>query len=273
MSLALSLVLVAILLLLALGAGLYAFQEVLLLYPRRLPAGHDFGLPDVHEVAIPVPGAVLSALHLRLPDPDGLVFFLHGNSGHAGDWIGDTQFYRAANVDVFVLDYRGFGKSSGRVRSEAQLRADVAAAWAWVAPQYAGRYRVMLGRSLGTALVAGLAAQLGLQPGAPAMPDRCILVSPYWSIRELARRFYPYAPGALLRYPLETWRDLPRVPVPVTLIHGDLDALIPLAHAQRLQALVPRAELVTITGAAHNDLQDFAQYLGALAARVRPSAV
>jgi alpha-beta hydrolase superfamily lysophospholipase len=58
-----------------------------------------------------------------------------------------------------MRDYRGYGKSSGRIESQAQLEADVRAAWDRIAPRYAGLMRVIAGRSLGTALAAGLAAE------------------------------------------------------------------------------------------------------------------
>ncbi|MBN8454364.1 alpha/beta hydrolase, partial [Accumulibacter sp.] len=141
---------------LVLLAWIYHHQERLIFRPAPLPATHRFALADVHEVAIPVAGATLSALHLRLPNPRGLIFFLHGNSGNAADWLTSTDFYRAANYDLLLLDYRGYGKSGGRIESEEQLRADVRAAWQAVAPAYAGRRTVIYGRSLGTALAAGL---------------------------------------------------------------------------------------------------------------------
>jgi len=211
----------------------------------------------VSELAIAVDGATLSALHLRLPDPKGVVFYLHGNAGNLASWFVDVDFYRRANFDLFMLDYRGYGKSSGRISSEAQLRSDVAAAWGRIAPLYRGRRRVFLGRSLGTALAAGLAAQ--------EQPDLTILVSPYWSMTEMAALHYPLVPALLLRYPLETYRDVARIDGPVLLLHGDRDELIPVAQARRLLAVGRAAQLVLVPGAAHNDLQDFPVYLQAIA--------
>ena len=118
-------------------AWVYWRQESLLFQPEPLAPGHMFGLPDVREVRIDVDGATLSALHLKLPQPRGVVFFLHGNGGNLATWFTNSDFYRKANYDLFMIDYRGYGKSSGRIEGEAQLRADVRAAWDRVAPQYA----------------------------------------------------------------------------------------------------------------------------------------
>jgi len=238
--------------LLVLVALVYLRQEALIFQPEPLPADYAFGLPDVKEVRIQVDGATLSALHLQLLHPKGVVFFLHGNAGNLASWFVNSEFYRQANFDLFMLDYRGYGKSTGRIRSEAQLRSDVAAAWRAVAARYQGLRKVVYGRSLGTALAAGLAAQI--------QPDMTILVSPFWSMAELGRAHYPLLPSALLRYPLQTFKDIARVQGPVLLIHGDRDRLIPFDHSVRLRALTQNAQLVLVHGAAHNDIQDFDQY-------------
>ncbi|MFO1271098.1 MAG: alpha/beta fold hydrolase [Rubrivivax sp.] len=238
---------------LALG-GLWWKQEALLFHPEVLPPDHRFSAgPDVQERWIDVPGARLNALHLRLPHPDGVVFFLHGNGGSLESWFVNADFYRALNLDLFMLDYRGYGKSSGRIESQLQLEADVRAAWDAVAPAYAGRKRIVYGRSLGTGLAARLAAEV--------QPDLTVLASPYSSMAALAAEHYPWVPGAVLRYPLRTDAAIARIRGPLMLLHGDHDTLIPLAHRERLKWLKPEATLVVVPGAGHDDLQRFESYL------------
>lgn len=247
----------------AVVGALWWSQERLLFRPLPLPATHDFAPdPDVHETWVEVPGARLNALHLRLPRPDGVVFYLHGNAGNLASWFSTADFYRRANLDLFMIDYRGFGKSTGRIESQAQLEADVRAAWAAVAPHYAGLRRVLLGRSLGSGLAAMLAAEV--------QPELTVLVSPYASMAQLAGEIYPWVPGAALRYPLRTDLWLPQVKGPVLLLHGDEDRLIPIAHSERLQALAPRARLLRVKGAGHNDIQRHEAYLEGLRAALRP---
>ena len=238
---------------------LWVSQEKLLFAPDVLAANHRFKLDDdVHEVFIGVPGARLHALHMRLPNPRGVVFYLHGNTGSVERWFADADLFRRANFDLFMLDYRGYGKSSGRIASEEELHADVYAVWQAVAERYRGRPVVVYGRSLGTALAATLAARIE--------PALTILVSPYRSIAALAREHYPWVPGAVLRYPLRTDLVLATLRTPVLLVHGDRDTLIPPAHSQALRALVPQARLVEVEGAGHNDLHTFDAYRRTMAA-------
>ena len=239
---------------------IYVRQESLLFYPAPLAQDYRFAIPDVHEVRIDVDGASLSALHMRLPDPKGVVFFLHGNAGNLASWFADSAFYRKANYDLFMIDYRGYGKSSGRIRSEQELRADVRKAWEVVAPLYAGKRTVIYGRSLGTALAVGLAANV--------QPDLTILVSPFWSAADLAHVYFPWAPAALLRYPLATNIDLRAIRTPVLLVHGERDTLIPADNSERLLAVTPNGAIVRVRGAGHNDIQEFDEYRDALARRL-----
>lgn len=256
------LVLALVLVLAVLAAiWLWAQQEKLLFKPVPLaPDVHLSQAPDIFEVPVQVEGATLSALHLKRPDAKGVVVFLHGNAGNLQTWFVNPAFYRAANFDLFMVDYRGYGKSTGKVESEAQLHGDVRAAYQHIAPQYAGRKIVVYGRSLGSGLAAALAAGLAADKSAP-QPDLTVLVSAYSSMLQLTDDVYPLVPKALLRYPLRTDELIGQVASPLLLFHGDKDALIGLSHSRRLKALAPKAELVLLPGIGHNDVQTSNLYL------------
>jgi pimeloyl-ACP methyl ester carboxylesterase len=227
-------------------------------YPVALPANYQLAQePDVHERSVEVDGARLSVLHLQLPDPKGVVFFLHGNGGNLAGWFSNADFYRQANFDLVMPDYRGFGKSTGQIRSARQLREDVRAVWDTVAARYQGKRVVLYGRSLGSGLAADLAEQLS---AAGRAPDLTVLVSPYSSIRELTAEHYPWVPSALVRYPLDTARHLKGIGGPVLLVHGDSDALIGVHHARRLQQVLPAATLLLLPGGGHNDVHEHPLY-------------
>jgi pimeloyl-ACP methyl ester carboxylesterase len=242
---------------------LWLRQERLLFEPTPLPG--DEALvddPDVHEQWIDVPGARLSAAQLRLPNPRGVVFFLHGNSGNLRDCLVDLDAFRQVNFDVVMFDYRGYGKSTGCIASEQQLRADVRAVWAQFASQYQGKRIVIAGQSLGTALAAGLGAELCAEGRGP---DLTLLVSPYSSMRALAEELYPWVPHQVLRYPLHTAEHAARLSGRLMLIHGDKDELIGIHHSHALRTAAPAAQLLCVEGAGHSDMHKFPRFREALA--------
>lgn len=239
-------------------AFLWWRQESMLFYPVPLPADHRLATaPDIVERTVDVPGARLSVLHLERPGARGVVFFLHGNAGNLQGWFSNADLYRDAGYDLVMPDYRGFGKSTGRIGSASELREDVRAVWSQVAAQYRGRKVVLYGRSLGTGLAAELAQELSAR-GQP--PDLTVLVSAYTSFRALAAEFYPWVPGWLLRYPLETEAHLPRIAGPVLLVHAEKDSLIRVHHLQRLRQVLPGARVLVVPGADHNDLHESPVY-------------
>ncbi len=241
---------------------LWLRQERLLFEPTPLPP--DLPLvddADVRERWIEVHGARLSAAHLSLPQPRGVVFFLHGNSGNLKDCLVDLDAFRQVNFDVVMFDYRGYGKSSGRIASEEQLRADVRAVWDEYARLYEGKRVVIAGQSLGTALAAGLAAELCADGRSP---DLTVLVSPYSSMRALGEELYPWVPPKVLRYPLHTAEHAARLSGPLMLIHGDKDELIGIHHSHALRTAAPAAQLHCVAGAGHSDLHKFPSFRAAL---------
>ncbi len=244
------------------AGALWVGQERLLFKP--VPLAPDVRLsdePDVDERFVDVPGARLSVLELRRPDPKGVVFFLHGNSANLKEWFIDGSLYRRADFDLVMMDYRGFGKSTGHIESEGQLHDDVEAVWRSVAARYRGKRVVAYGRSLGTGLAAAWAAE--------HQPDLTILVSPYSSMLALAGLHYPWVPGVVVRYPLRSDEAVQRIHSPLLLIHGDQDRLIPVAHSLALAARAPDARVAVIPGAAHADVHRFGAYQGEVLGALR----
>lgn len=258
---------VALPLLYAATLAILYFGQERLIFPGT-PLASDFKFAfDEHfeEIRIPVAGATLNALRFTQPHPRGLVFFLHGNVGNLATWTTGLDFYKRVNYDLFMLDYRGYGKSTGRIASEAQLHADVRAAWDYIAPQYRGTPIVIYGRSLGTGLAAALARDVD--------PALLVLVSPYANLGMEAKRAYPVAPSWLLRYPLATDTVIGDVKCPILLVHGSADTFIVPAESERLRSLAHApVQLEIINGAAHDDVHKFPAYLDLLSAALIKAA-
>lgn len=238
---------------------LYVAQESIIFVGRPLSASHafEFEVP-FEEVSVEVDDAVLSGLHFRQPNPRGLVFFLHGNGGNLESWTSGVTFYQRVNYDLFMFDYRGYGKSTGTIESEAQLHGDVRELWNRIVPLYADKRKVIYGRSLGAAMAARLATEVEA--------DLVALVSPFESMLSMANAQYPLVPAVLVRYPFRNDLAVRAIEAPILFVHGDRDDLIPLEHSQRLleQATTP-SRLLVIEGADHNDIHQFDSYLSGFA--------
>ena len=245
---------------------LYLSQERLIFRGTPLAADYRFQFGQrFEEIRVPVPGGSLDALHFMQPHPRGLVFFVHGNAGNLATWTTGVDFYRSINYDLFIFDFRGYGKSSGQIDSEEQLFADVRAAWDAIAPSYRDKPVVIYGRSLGTALAARLARDVE--------PRLLVLVTPFTSLAAIAKREYPLAPEWLLKYPLRTDAVIADIRSPILFVHGTNDQLIPISESERLRMLARApTELLVVAGAGHNDIQRFPAYLDGLAARLVAAA-
>ncbi len=237
---------------------LYFKQEALLFYPQKLPATYQFHFPgNYHEYPITAPdGTQLSGLLFKVKAPKGLIFFLHGNGGSLAGWGGVAATYTRLGYDVFLLDYRGYGKSQGSISSQTQLFGDVKTAYNQLKATYPEQSIVIAGYSVGTGPAAWLAAR--------HHPRLLLLHAPYYSMADMAAhtiKLWPILPGWLLRYPLATNEFLQQVSAPVVLFHGDRDEVIPYQSSVRLKALLKAGDqLIRIGGGSHNGLLEEPQY-------------
>ena len=242
---------------------LYFKQEKLLFAPTHLPAGFQFRFPGRFEErwTTAADGARLHGLLFKTPNAKGLIFYLHGNGGALDSWGDVAATYTALGYDVFLPDYRGYGKSGGTITNQAQLLADVDAVYRQLLPEYPENCTVVLGYSLGTGPATWLAAH--------HHPRLLILQAPYFSMRDMAARLYPFVPSFVLRYPMTTNELIGRVSAPIVLFHGDHDEVIDYRSALRLRALLkPTDTLIVLPGARHNGMTNNPDYQRELARRL-----
>lgn len=243
---------------------LYLHQERLLFYPVPLAEGARLVFPrPAEEHFIPVEGARLHALRFPAKNPRATVLFFHGNAGNLASWGSAMDPFVVRGYDAVIVDYRGFGKSGGRIESEAQLRDDAETVYQWVVARTPEDRVVLAGRSLGSGLAVYLASR--------HRPRRLLLQSAYVSMLDVKRRIYPYVPGFVLRYPLRTDRWIGAVSCPVDLIHGRGDELIPYASSERLLPLIRTEKRLFPVEAGHDDLGDGPGYEAALDAVLGPA--
>ncbi|MBC6993108.1 alpha/beta fold hydrolase [Neolewinella lacunae] len=225
------------------GVGLYFWQESLLFHPRVLAADATYGEHPETWVELP-DGQRIHALHLRSAPSKGVFLYLHGNVGNNGRSLHQTRSIQQLGYDLFLVDYRGFGKSSGQIAEERHLTEDLQAVYDHLKSQYAEDRIFLLGYSLGTGPASYLAANNA--------PGGVVLVAPYTSLRAMKNEFFPFFPDFLMKYDLDNARHLAASRAPVTILHGGEDELIPLAMGQQLAAIDPaRIRLVELPGVGH----------------------
>jgi fermentation-respiration switch protein FrsA (DUF1100 family) len=180
----------------------------------------------------------------------GHVLFFHGNAGNVSHRLQHASALTGAGLDVLLVDYRGYGRSTGRP-SEDGLYRDARASLA--AMRSGGQVDpariVYMGESLGGAVALHLAIE--------SPPLGCVLQSTFTSLRDVARAHYPAALSGLAGDAYPSLQRIAALRAPVLIVHGEADEIVPVAHARELFAAAPEPRrLRIVAGAGHNDLVD-----------------
>lgn len=233
---------------------LYFFQEKLIFYPDKLEKDYRFYFnQNFKELFIKTSDdKLLNALLFEADSTKGLIFYLHGNAGSLESWGSVAEVYTDLNYDVFILDYRGFGKSEGSIQGEKQLYADNQLAYNKMKELYKEEDIRVLGYSIGTGMAAKLAADNN-----PAM---LILQAPFYSFRHMMSSQF-YFPPFILRYPFRTDKFLKQCRCPVVIFHGDADEIINYKSSLKLkEEFNDKIKLIILPGEEHNGITDSKAY-------------
>ncbi|APE38191.1 alpha/beta hydrolase [Nocardia mangyaensis] len=182
--------------------------------------------------------------------PRAHILYAHGNAGTIGDRVSIIALLVAAGFDVLAFDYRGFGRSAGRPGEQGTYLDARAARAALLAQPGVDPDRVLyLGKSLGGGVLLELATEFP--------PAGMILMSTFSGMRDAARSVYPFLPAPLIPNAYPSLARIATVGVPVLMMHGERDELLPLRHAERLFAAAREPkQLIVVPGAGHNDVID-----------------
>ncbi len=227
---------------------LYFLQEKLLFHPTKLQQDYRFHFDiPFEEINLTTKGNVLlNLLHFKSTNTRGAVLFLHGNGGAIHDWGQGAGLYVQNNYDVLYLDYREYGKSGGKIESEAQLVSDAQLAYDYLKKYFLDNQIIISGTSMGTGMATQIAAQNS--------PAKLLLNSPYFSLKSLIREKVKIIPNTIIKYKFDTATHLEKVKCPVFIFHGNVDTLIPIKHSHKLKEKYPEIELNTLNNSGHNDI-------------------
>jgi alpha-beta hydrolase superfamily lysophospholipase len=234
---------------------IYFFQHYFFFRPEILATHFKYQYPfPFEELNFDMEdGGSINAIHFKVPNSRGVVYYLKGNSRSIKGWGKFAKDFVSNGYDFFMMDYRGFGKSRGK-RSQEKLFADAQYLYQWIRNQYAEEKIIVYGRSFGSGIAARVAGW--------NKPRLLLLDSPYFSFLYNAQRYAFFLPLKwLLRYDLRTDQYLKSVSCPVHIIHGTKDRLLSYDQSVKLQALHPtKVILHSIEGGRHNNLPDFPEF-------------
>ena len=233
----------------------YFLQEKFIFKPEKLKADFKFkyDIPFREYFFDIEPGVRINGLHFYREKPKGLILYFHGNTRSIKGWAKYARDFYRYDYDVLLVDYRGFGKSTGR-KNEKKMLTDMQYVYNALLKEYSEHHIIVYGRSIGSGFAAKIAAD--------NKPRYLILEAPYYNFRKVVERFLPILPiRFVLRYQLRIDKWIRHVNCHTYILHGTKDWLIPIKNSIALQKINPRKiTLIRIHGGGHNNLHAFPEY-------------
>jgi len=192
----------------------------------------------------------ISGWFLPSPESKGVIYFLHGNAGNISDRLFKAEEWIRRGFSVFLLDYRGYGKSEGKITGEKDLYLDAEAGIHWLLKEKSiQRSNIILyGESIGASPAIHLAIKQAYRG--------IILEAPFTSVAQIAKRHYPMVPSAWLSaFRFDNLEKISHLKAPLMIIHGASDEICPVEMGKQLFDAAPQPkEFFEIKNGTHNEL-------------------
>lgn len=236
----------------------YFNQEGLIFNTYKLDSNYqyDFEVPYEEINITTKDNNTLNSLLFKADSSKGVIFYLHGNSGTLKEWGTLASFYTKLHYDIYIIDYRSFGKSEGSINNEDELHQDIQLAYDELKKRYTENQIIVLGYSLGT----GFASKLGVINS----PKSIILQAPHYNMMDatlyvaktntsLLFKTLNYLPiSYILKYKFRTDQYIQKCKMPIIVVHGDQDEQMYYGSSLKLKKLFkPQDKLITLKGQGH----------------------
>jgi uncharacterized protein len=234
---------------------LFFFQENLIFFPQKLRKDYKFDFRQkFEEINIATrDNKLLNGILFKSDSSEGLVFYLHGNAGSLQSWGHVAETYTSLNFDVFMLDYRGYGKSEGEINGQNQIFQDAQIVYDKLRERYDETKIIVLGYSVGTGIASHVASLNN--------PRLLILHAPYYSLTDMMKHEYPIIPTFILKYQFETYRYIRKCKMPIVIFHGNQDEVIYYESSLKLKKEFKKQDtLITLIGQGHNGITENEDY-------------
>ena len=240
------------------------FQEKVVFLPVILPHDHTYDFENDFEEYLwdtPFDGKI-NALHFRIKNPKGVIAYFHGNADNLHRWGKIAVDFTKFGYDVLVMDYRGYGKSSGP-RNEEYLYSDAQFFYDFAKENYGENKIIVYGRSLGGAFATKIAGE--------NQPKMVILEATFYNLQDIVNRWLPEKVtdkvSPKMTYHFLSNQNILKIKVPLYHFHGTKDSVVPLKSGKKLFEVfekehpkIPK-KFIEIKGGTHEDLIKYDEFV------------
>jgi len=228
---------------------IFVNQKDLIFVPTKkyINTPESYNLPYESHILTTKDGERISSWFIPHPNPRSTLLFLHGNGGNISTRLDTINIFHQLGLSIFIVDYRGYGNSSGSP-SEEGTYVDAETAWLFLRnnKRINSNNIIIYGRSLGGAIAIWLAQKY--------KASALIVESSFTSIVDMGRHNYPYLPInmlAIIKYPSD--KRIPSIDVPKLFIHSMEDDIVPYKFGRKLfEIAIPPKKFLKINGLHNN---------------------
>ena len=251
------LLLAIFIILLTISIVLYFIQDSFIFHAVKLPPDYKYAFKnEFEEINLKTDdGNILNAVLFKAADSKGMVLFFHNHSGNVEHWSSSANFIINYNYDVLMIDYRGYGKSTGKYNEELMLK-DSLLWYNFARKIYDEESITIYGRGIGATFATYVSSLNN--------PKRLILESPLYDLLSTAKFLYAYVPfkKVISRYNFNTAEYITKVKCRIYIFHGMKDRLVSYKSSEKLHERVrENSELYLMPDGNHYNLITNSIYL------------
>lgn len=241
----------------SIGIALFYLQEKFLFHPEPLSQDYTFKFNNAFQ-EIQIPMNTIDTLDMVQFFPKdsvrkGVVLYFHGNAGNINDYERYVSNFTIKGYEVWIPDYPGFGKTTGKLNEEMMYK-EATAVYKLAHSRFSADSIIVYGKSLGCGVASYIAAKQECK--------RLILETPYYSIPSLFSNYAPiYPTNRMSHFKFPVGEYLKEVSAPVTIFQGTSDKVIFYRQASKLKRVLKEGdEFITIKEGGHNNLNTFSLF-------------